>query len=114
MGQTELEYWEDILENGLEDLEIPEHMHGAVLRYILDGLDPGHFLSAVIKNNLFESFMFADHKNIKMIRQYVELFYNYAPSDCWKSEEAKQNWIKKGGFRENAKNERSRSRTSEA
>jgi len=38
--------WER-LKNDMDEL-IPEHMHGAVERYLKDGIEPGDFLLAVL------------------------------------------------------------------
>lgn len=77
---------------------IPEYMIGAVSRYILNGIPPGSFLTAVISNDLREAFGRADDINAANMHGWVKFFYNYAPSGCWGSPEAYSSWL--GSFRE--------------
>lgn len=73
---------------------IPEYMLGAARRYILQGIPPGSFLTAVICNDLREAFANADDTNAAMMQGWVRFFYNYAPSGCWGSPEAYSDWLK--------------------
>ena len=77
---------------------IPFYMLGAVKRYILQGIPPGSFLTAVISNDLREAFARADDENAAAMQGWVRFFYNYAPSGCWGSPERYSNWLAK--FRE--------------
>lgn len=77
---------------------IPAYMVGAVKRYILQGIPPGSFLTAVISNDLREAFARADDDNATAMQGWVRFFYNYAPSGCWGSPERYSNWLAK--FRE--------------
>jgi len=74
--------------------EIPvEYMKGAVQRYIEHGIPPGGFLTAVICNNLSDSFARADENNLAKLHEWVQWFYNEAPSPCWGSQEKMQAWM---------------------
>ena len=42
---------------------------------------PGHFLSAVIRNDFRGAVTLADNTNIKALRLYALFIYNYIPSD---------------------------------
>jgi len=79
---------------------IPDHMFGAVKRYIMQGIQPGSFLTAVICNDLREAFARADEENAAAMHGWIKFFYNYTPSGCWGSPDAYRSWI--GSFRENA------------
>lgn len=73
---------------------IPVHyMADAVKDYIEKGWQPGHFLSAVIKNDLREAVGRADNTNIQHLADWVIWFYNEAPGSCWGSPEKFQSWI---------------------
>ena len=72
---------------------IPGHMFGAAKRYIMHGIPPGSFLTAVICNDLREAFARADDENVAAIHGWVKFFYNYAPSGCWGSPDAYREWI---------------------
>ena len=72
---------------------IRENMMAAILRYIERGEQPGHFLTAVIDNNLFEAINRADDENAANLPAFVGYFYNEAPSGCWGSPEKRRAWI---------------------
>lgn len=72
---------------------LPEHMQGAMERWIEHGLLPGGFLTAVLTNNLFDAFGQADSINRNAIPDYVTYLYNYAPSGCWGSVEKAHAWF---------------------
>ena len=71
---------------------IPERMMGGIRRYIDHGIEPGHFLTAVICNDLREAVGRADEENVQLLREYVLFFYNEAPSPCWGSPEKMRAW----------------------
>lgn len=73
---------------------IPDHMMAALLRYMNDGVEPGDFLSAVIRNDLSEAVSRADSTNIQIIPEYVRYLYNEAPQGCWGSESKFKDWIR--------------------
>jgi hypothetical protein len=77
---------------------LPEHMHGAIARYIERGIPPGSFLEAVLSNDLKGAVGRADHINRERIGDYVRFLYNDAPAGCWGSPEAVSDWIKAGGL----------------
>lgn len=78
---------------------LPEHMHGAMLRWIEHGISPGGFLTAVLENNLREAVARADMINIRRLSDYVRYLYNDAPSGCWGSPEAVRAWHRQGGLK---------------
>ena len=71
---------------------IPERMLGAIQRYIEQGIEPGHFLCAVIDNDLFEAVGRADDENMANLPAVVAYFYNEVSSLCWGSREKRQAW----------------------
>lgn len=73
--------------------KIPERMREALLRYVLSGIRPGDFLTAVICNNLRAAVMGADDENIHLLREYLWWLYNIAPSACHGSPEKFENWV---------------------
>ena len=72
---------------------IPEHMMAALRRYVDHHIPPGHFLTAVITNNLSDACSRADDTNLKLLRTYARWFYNKAPSLCHGSPKAYKTWI---------------------
>jgi len=67
---------------------------GGMQRYIEKGIAPGDFLTAVICNDLTESFARADDINRGIMFDIVCFMYNEAPSLCWGSREIMDAWIK--------------------
>lgn len=72
---------------------LPDYMHRAVRQYVVERRAPGHFLTALISNNLSETIARADDHNIKALRDWVRLFYNYTPTICWGSQAKFEAWI---------------------
>lgn len=75
------------------DYGIPEYMHGGIVRFYENGIPPGHFLSAVIDNDLKEAFSRADDINSERMKAYVMWFYNCAPGGTWGHAGATEEWI---------------------
>lgn len=72
---------------------LPTGMHQGLLRYVIYGIRPGAFLTAVITNNLRLAFECADEHNGHAMAAWVAFFYNHCPSGCWGSAEKMKSWI---------------------
>ena len=72
---------------------IPQYMANGVYNYLNLGLPPGHFLSAVICNDLREAVERADSSNELRLAAWVKFFYNYCPSNSWGSKEIMIKWM---------------------
>lgn len=77
--------------------KIPEHMRDAMVRYVMQGVKPGDFLTAVICNNLKAAVFAADADNFPLLREYCWWFYNVAPSTCHGSAAEMRQWIEAHG-----------------
>lgn len=77
---------------------LPEHCVSGLAAYIFRGKRPGHFLCAVLANDLKESYARADETNLPRLRDYVSFLYNYAPGDSWGSQERIAAWVERGGL----------------
>lgn len=73
---------------------IPERLMISMKGYVEQRRRPGHFLSAVICNNLTEAVGRADDESLSVIADIVGWFYNKAPSDCWGSPQKMEDWLK--------------------
>jgi hypothetical protein len=78
---------------------LPERMHGGIRRYIENGIPPGHFLTAVICNDLREACARADDENRYLLFDYVKFFHNHAPVHCWGSEDRFNAWVQHRGLK---------------
>jgi len=79
-------------------LSLPEHMRDGVADYIFFGIEPGGFLYAILSNDLYGACRRADDINAVCIFAYMFFLHNYAPSECFGSEERVQAWTKKRGL----------------
>ena len=64
---------------------LPEHMREAARLYIEEGEMPGHFLTAVLTNNLVEAFGNADEDNRSCMWEWCLWLYNEIPMPAWGS-----------------------------
>lgn len=81
-----------------EYTHIPQRMQNALLRYVLLGAQVGQFLRAVLINDLFGAFAYADDENKPIIELYVRWLYNVAPGGCFGSTDKFYLWQHKGGM----------------
>jgi hypothetical protein len=68
--------------------KIPPTTMAALLRYVNKGYMPGHFLTAVLTNDLFEAVGQADVDNIQALPEIVKFVYTEVPGNAWGSKEA--------------------------
>lgn len=72
---------------------IPERMAAKLDGYIQRGEETGHFLTALICDNLHETVARADAENLANLPAFCSFLYNYAPSLCHGSKQKMENWI---------------------
>ena len=77
----------------LNSCGVPKRMHGGYIRYLLDGILPGHFLRAVLSNDLKEACGRGDEENQRLLARHVFFLYNHCPGNSWGSLEAVERWI---------------------
>lgn len=81
------------LATALVECGVPEHDHWGLIHYILDGIPPGHFMTAVLSNDLKEACSRADEENQSKLWNIVYFLYNNAPIACWGSSTAVNAWL---------------------
>lgn len=74
---------------------IPDYMHGGIVRYVENRVEPGGFLRAVLENNLAHAVATADEKNIRALHVYAAFLYNHVPTQCHGSPERVQAWLQR-------------------
>ncbi|NBO20262.1 MAG: hypothetical protein EBV03_13785 [Proteobacteria bacterium] len=72
---------------------IPEYMRAALVRYVVERIQPGSFLTAVICNDLRTAVNNADDENLPLLKTYVRWFYNIAPAVCHGNYGTMRNWL---------------------
>ena len=80
------------------DQMIPPHMHGGILRYLFDGIEPGSFLTAVFENDLKGAVVQADAINAAALVNYGKFLIWHMPMSSVGSREAVQKWCAHGGL----------------
>ena len=73
---------------------IPDRLMNGMIAYVDEHRLPGHFLQAVISNDLSEAVGRADDESIMVLKDIVGWFYNIAPGICWGSKEKMKEWVK--------------------
>lgn len=74
-------------------VKLPEGCHEGLIRYVVYGICPGNFLTAVLSNDLKEAFARADQDNKAAMAAWVGFLYNHCPGSCWGSPEKMKSWI---------------------
>ncbi len=76
---------------------LPEALRGGMRRYVEDGIRPGHFLTAVLENDLVNAFSCADESNTARMKEIVSFLYNELPMrsyGVWGSPEAVSKYMR--------------------
>ena len=86
------------LTESLETLTgVPDYMHEGIVEYILTGRPTGHYLEAVMSNDLFGAVARADIPNQRTLVDLVRWLVNHAPAGCFGSPTAYARWREMGG-----------------
>lgn len=70
-----------------------------LVRYVVDGIVPGSFLTAVIEDKFKEAVVRADENSLSNIRSIALLVYNALPTHCHGSHSTVNEWSAMGGMR---------------
>ena len=71
---------------------LPVGLQDGMRRYVEDGIQGGHFLTACLENDLTEAVNRADSTNIHRLQDIVRFMYNELPQGCWGSKEKVRAW----------------------
>lgn len=89
---------EDRLVQKASACRVAPHLIAGLTRYISDGVRPGQFLVAVLKDNLMEAMGRADEEAAVNLKEICTFLYTHSPSGCSGSEKKVEAWIKKRGI----------------
>ena len=78
-------------------MALPNFVQEDLDRYIEYGIMPGHFLQAVIRNDLFDAMARADDTHAEALKDIVTYLVNEAPIGCLGSRDALLDWVHDGG-----------------
>lgn len=85
------------IEKEFLELDLPDHMLKGVQRYLIHGIPPGGFLTAIFENKFVDAFGRADLRNLRKMREWACFLYNYVAMDA-RGEENFIQWCRMGGF----------------
>lgn len=80
----------------LVESDVPEQLHEGLVEYVAARRPVGHFLTAVLSNDLREACARADEICAPKIHRVVFFLYNYATAECWGSADKVQRWLTMG------------------
>lgn len=72
---------------------IPKNIYEGIKNYIEERLPPGHFVSAVLENNLSEAVAYADPTSLAYLKPIVQFVFNDLPSPAWGSRSIVRDWL---------------------
>lgn len=73
--------------------QVPPHMRDPIRAYVEERRPVGHFLTALLSNDLTNAVLRADDENRSALVDWVGFLYEYAPSNCWGSPAAVRAWL---------------------
>jgi hypothetical protein len=68
-------------------MQLPEHMRAGLARWVLWAIPPGHFLRAVISNDLYGAVKAADGTNLPKLHLWGLAMLNIVPAACIRQEQ---------------------------
>ncbi len=85
---------EQELKISMESYGVPEHLHGGLIRYFINGIEPGSFLNACLINDFARAVCkYDDDSPVSELAAIARWLFNEAPSLLWGSPEAVLKWI---------------------
>ena len=90
---TDLKVKEAVYRMHLTALALPSYMHDGMIDYLINGIYPGSFLTAVLENDLRRAVNAADNANLPALGDWVMFLYHHAPSIAWGSPKRVSEWI---------------------
>lgn len=77
----------------MDEYGVPGYMQDGLVRYFNDHESGGHFLTALLENDLMEAINRADNTNQKAIPAYAKWLYNWADLKAYGSKAKVKAWI---------------------
>jgi len=81
------------LRRRLTESGVPEQLHDGLTEYIAARRPMGHFLTAVVSNDLREACARADDVCRDRLHTIVFFLFNYANGQCWGSPQLVSAWL---------------------
>ena len=89
---------EEIFTNDAYKAEVPPNLIDGLKNYMLYGRGVGHFLTAMIKGDLYEACARADLESQRYLFKIAAFIYNEFPSGAFGTPEKHDSWRARGGY----------------
>lgn len=73
---------------------VPSHTRDSIYTYLVNGWEPGGFLTAVLLNDLYAATSRADSENVKNLASIAKYVYQTLPPICYGTKENIAAWCK--------------------
>lgn len=98
MGTVNTELVERDVGAKFDKYDLPDYMKDGYVRWVINGLYPGSFLTGVLKNDLYSAVIKADNRNKYALHDWMMLLQNDTPVGCWGNENNVRDWAERGGL----------------
>jgi hypothetical protein len=78
--------------------ELPNHMRGGIVRYVLLGIPTGSFLKAVFRGDAEFAAHKADSRNLPHLDEFFDFVETECPAGCQGSADAVGKWSNQNGL----------------
>lgn len=72
----------------------PSHIQEALLDYANNRHEHGHFVTAVLENNLEGAVVYADERNLPVLPHIVAFTWEHVPREAWGSPQKVSAWLR--------------------
>lgn len=72
---------------------VPEHLREGLALYMMGGILPGDFLTAVLENDLTRAMAFGDDSSLAGLHSLVCFLMNECPTAAWGSVDTVRAWV---------------------
>ncbi len=77
-----------------ESCGVEDRHAGALTRYLFDQIPPGHFMTAVLSNDLKETFGRGDAGSIANLRSILTFLHSHFPANVWGTEDRVDSYLR--------------------
>lgn len=72
---------------------VPSHLHAGLERYVIDHIQPGGFMLAVLSNDLGKAAMYADTRSWEGLPLTMRFIRNHLTDEMWGNAASVEQWL---------------------